>query len=66
MQIDAHKDVGRLGKVAQGLLNQNPAAAKALANCDIRLGPAKNERYGLDGDYIRPLFVGDSEHLRAF
>ena len=63
MQIDAHKDVGRLGKVAQGLLNQNPAAAKALANCDIRLGPAKNERYGLDGDYIRPLFVGDSEHF---
>jgi hypothetical protein len=64
MQIDAHKDVGRLGKVAQGLLSQNPTASKVLANCELRVGPASNERYGIDvGAYAQPLFVGDSKHF---
>jgi len=65
MQIDAHKDVGRLGKVAQALLSdpKNAHIAKGLANTEIRIGPASDDRYGTDAGAYHPLYVGDSSYL---
>ena len=65
MQIDAHKDVGRLGKVAQALLSdpKNAHIAKGLANTEIRIGPASDDRYGTDAGAYHPLYVGDSSYF---
>ena len=63
MNIDAHRSVGKLGKIATGLIAQNPAARNALSNCDIRIGPASNDGYQADvGALAQPLYVGDSHH----
>jgi hypothetical protein len=65
MQIDVDKSVGRLGKIADTILNKNPAIANGLADCQLRIGPATNSRYGSDtGALACPTYVGDSYHLR--
>lgn len=63
MTIDAHKSVGKLGKIANQIIQSNPAAHQALSNCDIRIGPASNDRYQADvGALASPLYVGDTAH----
>ena len=63
MTIDAHKSVGKLGKIAHAIIDSRPDAQQALANCDIRIGPSSDSRYQTDvGALSCPLYVGDSKH----
>ena len=64
MNIDVDKSIGKLGAIAKTMLQNNPAISDTLADCDLRIGPATNSRYGSDtGALACPTYVGDSAHL---
>ena len=54
---------GAVGKV-MSWLNGMPAAAKALKDCVLTVGPATDGRYGIDAAALgNPCFVGDSARI---
>lgn len=63
MELNIHDSCkGAVQRVMEHL-NGMPAAAKALADCVLTVGPANDSRFGISDSVFFPEYVGDSAHI---